>query len=829
MKHIFIKIKDFLILQRQKILRPKPFIDSLLEDTSPFNDTAQTRFLAFSRRKLYFTLSLVAVFLIVYAMLFFCFPPNIIFSNTTTNGGDMGAHNYIAKFFIEQLFPNLRMTGWDMGWFAGMPMLTFYFPLPYFFIAILSKIAGYNIAFKFITILGSLMLPAGIYYFGKLFRFKYPFPELAAVGAMAFLYMKSFKIYGANFLGTFAGEFSYSISFGLIFFFLATLYRGIEREKFDWVFAVNCLLLAGIVLTHLITLIAILIIAPSLFFIRRNWKCARYIIMVFIVGFFLSAFWSLPFVLLIKWTPTMNWTNIKNLKELFPLEIIPAMVLAVVGLFFSTLRRDKRMVPATWTVIVLMSILFTWDGGRLYNARFLPFIFVFIYLIAAYGMSHLYWLLAARYPLVRRFTVRRLEVKAVADGTAYLNYEFEQNSFGSEYGIGRVTFWPPSQGAEENAGAKISNKKPGLFISGRFRKGFYKFLIIAFVPVVAFIAGAAILAGNPLGPAWARHNYTGFESKPDWQEYENLMKYLDTLPYGRVMFEFDKAIMQKYGTPRSFELIPFWTDQAGMEGLLVESSLTAPFHYINQAELSVKPRGTVAGWKVPSRNYDNAIKHLMYMNISYIMASSPEVIADLDSDSRVVFLNKVEPYYFYEIKGPHNYVEIMDNMPFAYIPEEDWVWEMRDWYLNIENLDNPVIYDDGSKQMDKFVKIQKDGLKDVPDNPYIVASQKGKILSENVQREKIEFETTGIGQPHLVKVSYFPNWKVIGAEGPYLVSPSLMMVIPTQQKVTLYYGMTYANRIGVTLAVSGWAIIALVLIVNLVFYLKNKKKNKALR
>jgi hypothetical protein len=174
-------------------------------------------------------------------------------------------------------------------------------------------------------------------------------------------------------------------------------------------------------------------------------------------------------------------------------------------------------------------------------------------------------------------------------------------------------------------------------------------------------------------------------------------------------------------------------------------------------------------------------------------------------------------------------VEILDNMPFRYMPEEDWVWEMRDWYLNIENLDNPVIYDDGGKQMEKFVKIQKDGLEDVPDNPYIVASQKGTILSENVAREKIEFETTGIGQPHLIKVSYFPNWKVSGAEGPYLVSPSLMMVIPTQQKVTLYYGMTYANRIGVTLAVSGWAIVALTLIVNLVFYLKNKKKSRALK
>ncbi len=77
------------------------------------------------------------------------------------------------------------------------------------------------------------------------------------------------------------------------------------------------------------------------------------------------------------------------------------------------------------------------------------------------------------------------------------------------------------------------------------------------------------------------------------------MKYLDTLPTGRVMFEFDKKIIEKFGTPRSFELIPFWTKQPGMEGLLVESSLTAPFHYINQAELSVKPRGTVAGWTVP--------------------------------------------------------------------------------------------------------------------------------------------------------------------------------------------------------------------------------------
>ncbi len=229
--------------------------------------------------------------------------------------------------------------------------------------------------------------------------------------------------------------------------------------------------------------------------------------------------------------------------------------------------------------------------------------------------------------------------------------------------------------------------------------------------------------------------------------------------------------------------------------------------------------------KYPSRDYEAAIKHLMYMNITYIMASSPEVVSDLDSDSRVVFLNKVEPYYFYEIRGPHNYVEIMKNMPFRYKPEEDWVWEMRDWYLNTDNIDNPVIYDDGSGNMSKFIEIPKDGLQDVPDNPYIIDADAGQIVYENVEREKIEFETTGIGQPHLIKMSYFPNWQVTGAEGPYLVSPSLMMVIPTQSKVTLYYDMTYATRIGEILTVSGWVIILLTLVLNLAFYLRSGKKN----
>jgi len=756
------KLNKFLKNISQKISKVKKTFDPLILFSTPYNTIAEKKISVFTKKRLFFTLSLLITFLVVYGMLFYAFTPDVIFKDTTTAGGDTGAHNYLAKFFVDELFPNFRMTGWDMGWFAGTPMFTFYFPVPFFLIALLSKIFAFNISFKLVTILGSFILPAAIYYFGKSFRFKYPYPELASIGAIAFLYMDSFAIYGANFLSTLAGEFSYSISFGLIFIFLGSLYRGMEKGSFDSLFALSCIVLACLILTHLITLIAILVIIPSFLFLNRSWKTIRYIILVFIVGFFISAFWSVPFVLLVKWTPSLFWINIYDLSELFPREIIPALILGSIGVFFSALKKDKRVIPIIWTIFVFILFIFSWSGGRLFNGRFFPVIFIFLYLIAAYGLTNLYWVFVT--------AISSLNIKGI-------------------------------------------------------KHGFFKFIVIAFVPIVAFAVAGSIIASKPIGPKWAHDNYTGFESRADWELYDGLMKYLDSLPYGRVMYDYDKSILTRFGTSRSLELIPFWTKQPTMEGLLAESAFTSPFHYVNKGEFIVKDRTSISGWPVPStRDHDAAMKHLIYYNIAYIVATSPEVIEDLNNDSRVEFLNKIEPFYFYEIRGPHNYVEIVENIPYRY-KAENWIWEMRAWYWNADNIDNPVIYDDGNKELKQFEEITLEQLKDVPDNPVDV---KGEIISETLEREKIEFTTTAIGVPHLIKVSYFPNWKAIGADGPYLVSPSLMMVIPTQSNVTVYYGMSYANIIGVALSILGWVIIGLILILNLLFYLKTRKSSKKL-
>ena len=55
----------------------------------------------------------------------------------------------------------------------------------------------------------------------------------------------------------------------------------------------------------------------------------------------------------------------------------------------------------------------------------------------------------------------------------------------------------------------------------------------------------------------------------------------------------------------------------------------------------------------------------------------------------------------------------------------------------------------------------------------------------------------------LVKTSYFPNWKVSGADGPYRVSPNFMVVVPTDNEVTLTYGRTSVEWLGLLMTLVG--------------------------
>ena len=82
--------------------------------------------------------------------------------------------------------------------------------------------------------------------------------------------------------------------------------------------------------------------------------------------------------------------------------------------------------------------------------------------------------------------------------------------------------------------------------------------------------------------------------------------------------------------------------------------------------------------------------------------------------------------------------------------------------------------DTRGKQVDIVVPEQ-------PIEPVALAAGRGQRRRDRASRT-LSFHVDQVGVPVLVKVSYFPNWEVDGAEGPYRVAPNMMVVVPTEQR-----------------------------------------------
>ena len=701
----------------------------------------------------------IVVFVLIYLSICVVFRPWLIFSLTTTAGGDMGTHHYGVKFMIDNLLPKFRITGWSNGWYAGMPIISFYFPFPYLMIALLSKIIPYNIAFKVITVLGSFILPACAYWMIKLMRFKYPFPLLSALGASLFLFIESYSIYGGNFLSTLAGEFGYSLSFALGFLLIGTMHLAIERgSKFNWLFVLNCFILMAVALSHVLTTICLLVMLPWLLLENRKIRNIWYLISVLGTGFLLTAFWSVPFALKLKYTPNMGWQNLKNFKPLVPPEMIPVVILAAIGIIIYIIvisrRDDKRNIMLTISYLLLNLAFFIPSGGRIWNARLIPYIYIIDYFLAGYTLFILF---------------------------------------------GFLMIW-----------------------LRKYRISANKIAAIIFVPLIAIGVFAVRLPLQPKAAGWATYNYSGYEEKPLWKMYSLMMAYIKTKPMGRYMIEQNHDALEKLGTTRAFELIPFWTKSATMEGLLAEGAFTSPFHFTEQALISEKPSNAIPGLKLPPLNVQAGVENLKMMNIRYMIASSLKVQGELDKNPDAKLMAKFDVFNFYEINTTNKYVEVLKNIPVK-VKTQDWYETIMPWFKKYDTDRTFIIWDQGEKELDSFKAVSPDGVLNIVKTPY---KTDGVVLEENIENEKITFKTTAIGIPHIIKISYFPNWKAVGADGPYAISPSFMMVIPRQENVTLYYGSTREDVIARTFTQAAWAFLIILLIIGGTKYIILFKKNR---
>ncbi|MEO7369875.1 MAG: hypothetical protein ABIZ69_03375, partial [Ilumatobacteraceae bacterium] len=82
-----------------------------------------------------------------------------------------------------------------------------------------------------------------------------------------------------------------------------------------------------------------------------------------------------------------------------------------------------------------------------------------------------------------------------------------------------------------------------------------------------------------------------------------------------------------------------------------------------------------------------------------------------------------------------------------------------------------------------------------------------KVTNVHLGDQDLRFTVDQIGVPVLVKISYFPNWHVSGAKGPYRIAPNLMVVVPTSTDVHVTYERSTLDYLAYLLTFLGIALL----------------------
>ncbi len=783
------------------------------------------------------TLVIVAlIYVVLYSL-----HPNLLFSSSLITGGDTGAHLALPAYLRSQgdLF---NLTPWYPGWFAGMPAYTYYFVLPDYFATLASYVIGFAVAFKLATVLGSVLMPICAYAMGRLFRAPRPVPIALAAATLPFLFDASFTIDGGNLFSTMAGEYAFSLSLAFCLVTIGLFARGVVTGRGYWLAAIG---LTATLLAHVLPFFFAVVAAGVLVIfeslqrlgvgdphelrapgdLARPW---RFAIGAGLLSAGLSAWWLLPFVTSQQLTNSMGYVNdsTSSLHAVFTtLGWFNSsggaagdrwvIVMAALACVLAFIVRDRLgMVLASLTVVSFAG--FTLDPQSvIWNERLVPFWFIMIHLSAG-------WLVG--YPLARWVDQKRhwsLRARPVtepaADSTEVPGAPAAEASEAEIDEVDHVDSRVP-EGATEIV-FTVSTRPAEVVAADRERRSLRASVAVALLGLVSVVPGLIPSVASAIGltttgnqvSGWAAWNYSGYQGKPAWPEYHDLMttmgKVAKRYGCGRAMWEYN-INENRFGTPMALMLLPYWTNNCvdSMEGLFFESSATTPYHFLNQAELSAAPSNPQVGLPYGPLNVVEGVKHLQMLGVKYYIAYSPLAVGEADGDPALKYVAETKNWpspgvrwRIYLIRHSP-VVQALTHLPNVIADSAtrvQWLNANVTWWMN------PHLWPVLAAASGPASWPRASGVTHMKP----VTAPATTVSHVAIGTQSVSFHVSRLGAPVLVKVSYYPRWRASGASGPYRVSPNLMVVVPTSHDVSLTYssspGVLWGNVISDATALGG--------------------------
>jgi hypothetical protein len=287
---------------------------------------------------------------------------------------------------------------------------------------------------------------------------------------------------------------------------------------------------------------------------------------------------------------------------------------------------------------------------------------------------------------------------------------------------------------------------------------------------------------------WIEWNYTGLQAKELWPAFRDLSRRLEGQASDpRVAVEYSSE-HEKAGSIRMYETLPLFTGRPTVEGVYNQASLQTHAVYYLASELDAVSPNPFKSRHYSTFDTDNALRHLRLFNVGDVVALSPKLVSSLQARTDVAATQRIPPYTVFRLAdhGP-GYVE---PMAFAPVRSSPGGWREKAWrWFTRKPLRPAHLVFTGDA---RFAVTERDEWLAPPEVPL----EPGVTVSETVGRESVEITTSRVGHPLLVKISYHPRWKAEGADGPYLVSPALMMIVPRQENVRLVYSRTFSDLLG---------------------------------
>ena len=739
--------------------------------------------------------------------------PGLLFKNNTPTGGDMGAHVWGPAFLRDHLLNHFRLTGWSMDWYSGFPMYRFYMVVPALFIVLLDVVLPYGIAFKLVAVAGIIALPFCAWKFGRLARLAYPLPELFAIAATVFLYDESFTIYGGNIASTMAGEFSFSIALAFAIIGLGYLAHSLETGRRRSTAAV---LIALAALCHGIVLIFVFGGAVLMVLLHTGRRRLLFGLGTIGAAILLAAFWVVPFLTAhkymtdMKYEPRPSGASDSFWDMYFPLTAfwdIALMAFALIGFAASLLRRK---IIGVWLgvmmIVLFVGVYVTRDSlpviGLLWNPRLLPFLYLCRYMLAMIGI----WAVIAA--VFRLVTAERGE--ALDSSSSITVYS----------ALRSATVWVVAVGVLCVIGFRFQQLPGGSVITKSDGSAQY-----AWGPFRAKSDNKAFVDG------WARWNFEGYEGKGSYAEYHDIVQAMKRLGEdkshgcGRALWE-NNGDLNKYGTTMALMLLPFWTNGCigSQEGLFFEAAGTTPYHFISAAAMSKQSSNPVRELRYDNNDATKGVHYLQELGVKYYMAFTTEAIDKASAEADLTEVARSGPWVVYEVAGS-DWVVPMKTRPVVVNERsgdqrERWLELGTSWFQHPEEWSATPV-DNGPKdwqhidvQVDLTRRVGQPG--DASRNVDIVtpvqkinpvALPMVQVTNVSHSENSVSFSVDKIGVPILVRVSYFPNWKVDGAKGPYRAAPNMMVVIPTEKNVRLHFSSSGIDKVAYLLTIAGIALV----------------------